>query len=241
MTEFRIGTAGWTVPRAVADRFPGEGSALQRYAGRFTAAEINTSFYRSHRLDTWARWRDSTPAGFRFAVKLSRAITHDARLAPTDGQLDAALAEARLLGDKLGPLLVQLPPSLAFDAEVAGCFFAVLREQFEGQIACEPRHPSWFEAPADALLAGARVARVAADPARHPGAGVPGGWPSLAYWRLHGAPRMYFSAYGEDVLLRLARAMSTTPAAERWCIFDNTASGAAANDALRLQALLAPG
>lgn len=241
MTGFRIGTAGWTVPRAVADRFPGEGSSLQRYAGRFTAAEINTSFYRSHRPATWARWRESTPAGFRFAVKLSRAITHEARLAPTDSQVDAAIAEARLLEEKLGPLLVQLPPSLAFDAAVAGRFFAGLRERFAGPIACEPRHPSWFEPQADALLASAQVARAAADPARHPLAGQPGGWPGLAYWRLHGAPRMYFSAYGEPNLRRLARAMAASPASERWCIFDNTASGAAAGDALALQALLARG
>jgi len=234
---YRIGTAGWTVPRAVADRFPGEGSGLQRYAARLSAAEINTTFYRSHRPATWARWRDSTPAGFRFAVKLSRAITHDARLAPVEGLLDAAIAEARLLEAKLGPLLVQLPPSLAFDPDVAGRFFLRLRERFAGPVACEPRHASWFESQADALLSQARVARVAADPARHPLAGAPGGWPELAYWRLHGSPRMYVSPYGDAALRILAREMAASPASERWCVF-NTASGAAAADALRLQALL---
>jgi len=236
--RIRIATAGWSVPREIADRFPAEGSALQRYAGRFDAAEINSTFHRSHRAATYARWRATTPPDFRFAVKLWRGITHDARLAVVGPQLDAAIAEASLLEEKLGPILVQLPPSLAFDAAVAGRFFAALRDRFDGAVVCEPRHASWFGAAADDLLCGWRVARVAADPARHALAATPGGWPELAYWRLHGSPRMYFSAYGEADLAALAGQLAASPAAQVWCVFDNTASGAAAQDALRLQALL---
>jgi uncharacterized protein YecE (DUF72 family) len=238
MDDLRIGTAGWAIPRAIADRFPNEGAGLQRYAARLPAIEINTSFYRSHRPATWLRWAETTPAGFKFAVKAPKAISHEAKLADCGGRLAAFLAEARLLGGKLGPILVQMAPSHAFEPKVAADFFAELRAQHDGPVACEPRHASWFEDAADALLAEHRIARVAADPARHPKAAVPGGWPGLAYWRWHGSPRMYWSAYEEVTLVGLAEAIRAHPAAERWAIFDNTTSGAAASDALRLQDLL---
>ena len=239
MADARIGTAGWAIPRLVADRFPAEGSGLQRYAARFDAAEINTTFYRSHRPQTYLRWAESVPDGFRFAVKAPRAITHERRLVDVAALLDAFLAEVRLLGDRLGPVLVQLPPSLAYDAPAAGGFFATLRERHPGPVACEPRHATWFEPDADAMLAAHRIARVAADPARHPLAGQPGGWPGLAYWRLHGSPRMYYSAYGEAALDALAGQLRAGPD-EAWCIFDNTTSGAATADALELRRRLAP-
>ena len=233
-----IGTAGWSIPRAVAKDFPQEGSGLQRYAARFPAAEINSSFYRPHQPKTYARWAETTPGGFRFAVKLPKAITHDGRLVDAGERLAAFRADASALGDKLGPLLVQLPPSLAFDAAVAEQFLADLRALWPEAVACEPRHASWFEPAADALLAAYRVARVAADPACHPLAVEPGGWLDLAYWRLHGSPQMYWSSYDAAFLERLAKALRTGPAAESWCIFDNTTSGAAAANALALQNLL---
>jgi len=236
--ELRIGTAGWAIPRTVADRFPATGSGLQRYAGRFDAAEINSTFYRPHRLSTFARWRETTPAAFRFAAKLPRAITHDARLADCQPLLRTFLSEISALGDALGPLLVQLPPSLPYDAATAGGFFDGLRSAFDGPVACEPRHPTWFEVGADTLLRTRRIARAAADPARVPEAARPGGWPGLAYWRLHGSPRMYYSAYTPDVLEALAAEVRRTTAGEAWVIFDNTTSGAAAADALTLQALM---
>lgn len=234
----RIGTAGWTIPRAVADQFPQGGGGLARYAARLDACEINTSFYRSHRPDTWLRWRDGTPNGFRFAAKVPRAITHEARLVDGEGRLAAFFDETGLLGDKLGPVLVQLPPSLALERAAADRFFEAVRRRWSGLVACEPRHASWFEDDADALLKAHAVARVAADPARHPRAGEPGGWPGLAYWRLHGSPRMYFSPYGPDRLAAVAGAIRASAADDCWCIFDNTASGAAAADALTLQRLL---
>src|SRR3954469_5198385 len=148
----RIGTAGWAIPRAIAARFPAEGSGLQRYAGAFNAAEINSSFYRPHRPQTYARWRDTTPPGFQFAVKAPRAITHDARLTGYGDLLAASVAEAQTLGEKLGLLLVQLPPSLVFDAAVAEGFFEDLRSLFAGDVACEPRHRTWFEPEAEATM-----------------------------------------------------------------------------------------
>ena len=236
--ELRIATAGWAIPRAVAGQFPTDGAGLVRYAARLDAVEINTTFYRSHRPATYARWVATTPPDFQFAVKLPRAITHDARLADVTARLEAFRLEVEQLGDKLGPLLVQLPPSLTFDGPVAERFFADLRRRWPEAVVCEPRHPTWFEADADALLSAYHVGRVAADPARHPAAAKPGGWEGLAYWRLHGSPRMYYSAYGDETLAALAQAIRSSPVREAWCVFDNTTSGAAMANALSLQALI---
>ncbi len=219
----------------MADRFPAEGSGLERYAAVFGAVEINSTFYRSHRGSTYLRWAACTPDGFRFSVKAPRAITHDARLVDVADALEGFLSELDPLRAKLGALLVQLPPSLAFDPAIAEAFFGALRRREpELQAACEPRHASWLSPAADGLLTGFRVARVAADPALHPLAGEPGGWTGFSYFRLHGAPRMYFSAYGPEVVEALARRLEGARSEEAWCIFDNTASGAAAADALEL-------
>lgn len=237
-SRYRIGTAGWAIPRVVAELFPAEGTGLQRYGTRFAAAEINSTFYRPHRPSTFERWRETSPAHFRFAVKVPRAITHEAKLVDCDVAVARFTGEVRALGARLGPLLVQLPPSLAFDAAVAEAFLTDLRRHWDGQVVCEPRHASWFEDRPDDLLAAHRVARAAADPARHPRAAGPGGWPGLAYWRMHGSPRMYYSAYETDALDALAAAMAEHPADEVWSIFDNTTSGAATANALDLQARL---
>jgi uncharacterized protein YecE (DUF72 family) len=135
----------------------------------------------------------------------------------------------------LAVLLVQLPPKLAFDAELAAGFFADLQSLTTARIVCEPRHASWFEADAEGLLAQSSVARVAADPAPVPAGALPGGWPGLRYWRLHGSPRIYRSPYGPDRLADYASRIAAGSAGdEAWVMFDNTASSAATSDALFL-------
>lgn len=239
--RIRIGTAGWAIPRTVAAAFPTEGSSLERYAARFDAVEVNSTFYRSHRPATWARWRQTTPESFRFAVKAPRAVTHLARLVGAQSAMAAFLDEVSQLSVKLGPVLVQLPPSLVFEGRIAGAFFEDLRGRFDGAVVCEPRHPTWFAGEADALLTDLRVTRAAADPACHAKASEPGGWPELVYVRLHGSPVMYRSSYGEERLAGLADQLSDSRAIEAWCVFDNTTSGAAADNVLRLAALLLGG
>ncbi len=210
-------------------------SHLARYATRFTAVEINSSFYRPHRPTTYARWADVTPDGFRFAVKAPRTVTHEGRLVHTATQLDRFVDETAALGVKLGPVLVQLPPSLAFDPVVAAAFWRGLRHRFGGEVVCEPRHPSWFGRDADQLLQSWHVARVAADPPPVPQAADPAGWPGLRYLRLHGSPRMYYDAYDDVYLDQLAqRLVDYARHAPVWCIFDNTATGAATRNAVRL-------
>ena len=228
-----IGTAGWAIPRAHARHFPTAGSTLQRYAGALSGVEINSTFHRQHRPATYSRWADSTPADFRFSLKLSRAVTHERKLVDVEEPLDEFLTGARMLGKKLGPILVQLPPSLAFDPALAAPFFTLLRDRHASAIVCEPRHPSWFADDADALLKANGIARVAADPAVVPAAGEPGGWPEPVYYRLHGSPRKYFSGYEEERIGRLASTVKEATG-EVWCMFDNTASGAGAGDAVNL-------
>jgi uncharacterized protein YecE (DUF72 family) len=236
----RIGCAGWSIASRQAAMF-GEGdSALARYATRFSVVEINSTFHRPHRPATFERWAASVPRGFRFSVKLPKTITHEARLVASGAAITRFADEVSGLGTKLGGVLVQLPPSLVFDARVAGTFFAQLRRVFEVPIVCEPRHASWFDAAVDRVWARYEIARVAADPAKPEGAGEPGGAGRWNYWRLHGAPRMYYSAY-EDARLEAiagqlqAHARRVRPA---WCIFDNTAHSHAIEDALRLQEMV---
>ena len=236
----RVGCAGWSLPRSEQEHFAAAGSHLERYASRFDAVEINSSFHRPHRPATYARWSASVPPSFRFSVKVPKAITHGLRLREAGELLETFLEEAGGLGDKLGCLLVQLPPSLDLDPAAAAGFFADFRSRSPVPLACEPRHPSWFDPEADALLRDLGVARVAADPARVPEAAEPGGWPELIYYRLHGSPRMYYSAYPEEYLAALALRLQADAAAGRtvWCIFDNTTLGAATGNALDLRARL---
>ncbi len=141
------------------------------------------------------------------------------------------------LGDKLAVLLVQLPPKSALSKRVADRFFHDLRARIETDIVMEPRHASWFAPGMDGWLAKRRVARAAADPARFTGADKPGGWGQLAYYRWHGSPRIYYSDYDAAALAALTRRLEDNRrrASSVWCIFDNTASGAALGNALTVQ------
>jgi uncharacterized protein YecE (DUF72 family) len=241
MNQHRIyvGTAGWSISRSHDERFGTGPSHLARYATQFTAVEINSSFYRSHQPTTYARWAEATPDPFRFAIKAPRDITHTRRLLDSGELLDRFFAEVRALDSKLGPVLVQLPPSLDFNPITAAVFWRELRDRFKGPVVCEPRHPSWFGTAAEQLLITWEVACVAADPAPALHADEPGGWSGLRYLRLHGSPRRYYDAYSDMELERVAdQLVNLADHASVWCIFDNTAAGAATPNAFRLLELL---
>jgi uncharacterized protein YecE (DUF72 family) len=230
-----VGTAGWSIPREWAARFAGGGSHLERYARVLPAAENNSSFYRISERATYARWAASVPRDFRMSVKMPRAISHYARLKGTRPVLERFLRHVRGLGGTLGCLLVQLPASFPYERRRARAFFTVLRASHKGAVVLEPRHPTWFDPRVDALLRKVRIARVAADPPPVAAALEPGGWPRLVYFRLHGSPRMYYSAYSSAFLADLADRLRTASRhATVWCIFDNTGSGAALGNALEV-------
>ena len=238
----RIGTAGWTITPAGRERVPASGSHLERYAAVLPCVEINSSFHRSHRVSTWAKWAASTPEGFRFSAKLPKTITHVAKLVVESAAFDAFVEETAALREKLGAVLVQLPPSLTFEDCPAAEFFEMLRERLPGTcVAFEPRHRSWFGRDAEELLLRHEIARVAADPIRDARVGMgelprPGGWGGFRYFRLHGSPRMYYSAYGAEYLERLAGVVAEEASGrDTWVVFDNTASGETLGNALDLQ------
>lgn len=233
-----LGCAGWSLPKEHAPAFPEAGSHLERYAARLSAVEINSSFYRPHRPQTYARWAASTPEDFRFSVKVPKAITHEMRLQGCETALDSFLAQCGELGEKLGCLLVQLPPSLGFDEAVVRRFFEALRCRFDKPVVVEPRHETWRSA--QQLLIDLQVGQVGASPSRFELDGQPSGWSGTAYWRLHGVPVVYRSAYTDQCLRELAAQLKRAhdQGAIPWCIFDNTASGAAVGDALSMRSYL---
>jgi uncharacterized protein YecE (DUF72 family) len=235
-----LGVAGWNVRREHATRFSDVGTHLERYATQFNAVEINSCFYRPHRLTTYERWAASVPPDFCFAVKLPKVITHANRFVDVVAPLERFLGEVQGLGAKLGPILVQIPPSFAFDDSLARSFFDELRQRFTGAVVFEPRHETWFTTEVESLLIEYRIARVAADPARVPAAAEPGGYGGIVYLRLHGSPRIYYSAYPPAYLESIAQLLDASASRDisTWCIFDNTALGAATADALTVQSHL---
>jgi uncharacterized protein YecE (DUF72 family) len=234
----RIGIAGWAMPGALSDKSPGRHSHLEQYSQYFNAVEINSSFYRPHRRHSYKRWAANVPASFRFAVKIPKLITHERRLVDCAEQVSAFLHSVAGLDEKLGVLLLQLPPSAAFDEPVVREFLELLTKQTTAKLVCEPRHPSWFGSTAEDLLTRFGVARVSAHP-------VPRGCPDkvtensgLVYLRLHGAPRMYYSAYSPEFLAGISSHIALGGHGETWCIFDNTAEGAAWTNARSLLELI---
>lgn len=232
---YRIGTAGWSVPAKPQE----EGTHLHHYSRLLSCVEVNSSFYRIHRAATWAKWAAETPANFRFSIKAPKSITHEAKLHNAKPLLQAFFEQIEALGEKTGPILFQLPPSLACDQALAEHFFDMLRTLYKREVVLEPRHSTWFTSSVNALLEKYLISRVAADPPKGATeAAMPGGKICPLYYRLHGSPRVYYSSYEEEFLVSLAAKVQYNK--NVWIIFDNTALSHAYYNALRLEALLNP-
>ena len=239
--RIRVGLAGWSNPPAKRFERDPEQTHLSYYATHFSCVEINSSFYRPHQSATYARWRDETPAPFRFSVKMPRSVTHESHLKRCAAEVSRFYKDIAALQPKLAAVLVQLPPSLEFNGRTVRTFFNSVPRLRGVKVVCEPRHPSWFTSAAERALRDAGVSRVAADPVRCPGAEAPGGVRRFAYFRWHGSPRLYYSKYSEAQLATFAATVRKTKAAEIWCVFDNTARHEAWDDALKFMAALRPG
>jgi len=235
MKRVRVGIAGWSNPPVQRTYRHAAQSHLMYYAEHFSCVEINSSFYRSHRVTTYRSWRDATHRQFKFSVKMPRAITHESCLRGVAREVSRFYNEIEGLQPKLGAVLVQLPSSFEFNARVVRAFFKALPRLPATEVVCEPRHPSWFSDVADAELRRSEVSRVAADPPRVDAANLPGGDRSLVYFRWHGSPNMYHSSYSDAKLTLLAATVKKVAARVVWCVFDNTARYAAWEDALKLQ------
>lgn len=198
---FHIGTAGWQLPKSLR-LAPSTDPQLLRYAGLFNAVEINSTFYRPHQAKTFTRWAASVPSGFRFAVKMHKEVTHLHRLADIR-PAQTFLEMVSVLGDKLGPVLVQLPPSLTW-SDIAEDFLAALREVYDGAVVLEARHPSWASHDAQQAMKANAISGVAADPPLLSTDLRPSGHAEPVYFRLHGSPRVYWSSYSDEFLEALS-------------------------------------
>lgn len=228
-----IGTAAWNLPKFMRHLFPQEGTILQRYSQVFNGVEINSSFYREHMAKSYLRWSSEVPAHFRFSVKLNKAFMHECNLWPNARKLQGSLENIMHLEDKLDVILVQLPPSMHFETRKAERFYKIIRRNYHGHLALEPRNVSWLSQESQALMVEYGLSKVIADPERCPvgtkkilKAGGP------VYFRLHGSPIIYQSSYPKTYLLQLKEELEQCEHA--WCIFDNTTFGFATQNAYDL-------
>jgi uncharacterized protein YecE (DUF72 family) len=222
-----------------AHRCATSGSHLERYAAIMNCVEVNSSFYKPHQRKTWQKWAAATPPDFEFAVKAPKTVTHLAKLRNCGDALAEFFEQVAGLDEKLGPVLFQFAPGHAFDQGIVRDFLGTLRDIHRGPVAFEPRNTSWFTPEADHLFREFEIARVAADPAKgSPIAASPGGASNLQYYRLHGSPRVYWSAYDTARIASLAAELLDHETGESWVIFDNTAAGEAFKNALELRAVL---
>jgi uncharacterized protein YecE (DUF72 family) len=228
-----IGTSGWQY-RHWRGRFYPKGVAqsrwLEHYAERFRTVESNNAFYMLPKAETFAAWAERTPADFVMAVKANRYITHIRRLRDAAEPVDRFVANAARLGNKLGPVLLQLPPNLKADlaslADVLDRFPPAVR------VAAEFRHASWFSDETREVLTARGAALCLADRHSRPASELwrTAGW---AYVRLHEGGASPHPCYGTGALRSWAARI-----AERWEVgsdvfvfFNNDPHGCALRDA----------
>jgi len=235
------GTSGWQYrhwrdafyPRDVPQRL-----WLEYYAGKFGTVENNGTFYRLPARETFDQWRQRTPGGFVMAVKASRYLTHVRRLRDPADPVRRMLDAFRGLDGKLGPVLLQLPPTLAADAALLDDCLA--RFPADVQVAVEPRHPSWWTDAIRDVLAAHDAPLCWAD--RHGQPVTPlwrtAGW---GYMRFHEGTAEPWPRYGERALASRAELIARTwpPDAPVYAYFNNDQNAAAVADAATLAQLSA--
>lgn len=243
-----IGVSGWAY-REWQGKFYPKGLArakeLAYAAERIPTIEMNSPFYRLQQESTYQKWAAAVPENFTFAVKGWRGVTHFKKLRGAKDAVDQFFnSGVWQLGDKLGPVLWQLPPSLKFDAEVMENFFEQLPKHHPEtakpvRYAVEPRDESFNAVQVEEIFREHNVALVNADSAgRHPHFDALTA--DFAYVRLHGSPRIYYSNYTEEALAKWATRISgwMGEGADCYLYFDNTAAGHAPANALQLRELL---
>lgn len=236
--QIHIGTSGWHYPHWKGPFYPRQLASkdfLEFYRGHFTTVELNNSFYRLPEEATFTLWREAVPAGFIFAVKASRYLTHLKKLKDTGAGLATFLKRVEVLKDRLGPILFQLPPSWHFNPERLEHFLASLPG--EHRYAFEFRDSSWFTPRTYDSLARHQASFCIYELA---GKTSPREVTSdLIYIRLHGPGAAYCGQYSEQALTQWATEIRnwTSQGKEIYCYFDNDEAGYAAKDALRLKSL----
>ncbi len=232
-----VGTSGWQYRDWRGDFYPAglpQRGWLAHYAARFATVEVNNAFYRLPERDTFVRWREQTAAEpFCFAVKMSRYLTHVKRLVEPAEPVARFLDRAAGLGDRLGPVLLQLPPTLRADADLLGT--ALAQFPTEVRVAVEPRHDSWWQPEIEAVLRQYRAALVWADRRGRPTGPL---WRTAewGYLRLHEGTATPRPGYGRAALASWLRRIEDTYGhdPEVYVYFNNDPGGAAIRDATTL-------
>jgi uncharacterized protein YecE (DUF72 family) len=235
----RIGCSGWMYRHwrgaFYPDRLPVK-EWFAFYAAQFGTVEINNSFYRLPRAETFDAWRDQAPPDFRYAVKANRFLTQAKKLKDCEAPLERMLTPTRHLGNTLGPILYQLPPMMGINLDRLETFLKLLPADLPHVF--EFRHASWYEDATLALLDRFGAGFVAHD---FPGRPSPR-WAAgkLAYVRFHGGVGKYHGRYPDEILLDWSDWMAVQARAGRsvWAYFNNDADAAAIHDALTLKAMV---
>ena len=239
MTVYLVGTSGWHYEDWKGIFYPaGQPPArwLPFYAERFQTVELNYSFYQQPTEKAYRDWAKNTPPGFKFAVKASRYITHIKKLRDPSGPLDKFFERAGLLGDKLGPVLYQLPPQLKRSDDLLGSFLQALPKGVRHVF--EFRHDSWFHQDVLRLLRKHKAGFCVMD---MPGLTSPvAATASFAYVRFHGSQSLYSSLYSREEMLDWAGKIKGLPKTVKtvYIYFNNDVAGYALENARQLISLL---
>ena len=234
-----VGTSGWHYKHWLGDfyppRFPSE-RMFPWYARQFRTVELNNSFYRLPEQRTFAQWKKLAPAGFVFAVKASRFITHIKRLNQVEDAVDLFFSRAKPLGHSLGPVLFQLPPHWKANLERLAQFLSILPKRY--RYAMEFRDESWSTEEVFALLREHNVALCIHDWREMD-------WPiertaDFTYLRFHGSGQPYGGNYSDDVLRKWARLVQSWRLGleSAFIYFNNDIGGHAVRNALSLASMI---
>ena len=240
--QYYIGTSGWHYDHWRSRFYPDKltkAAWLEFYATHFTTVELNNSFYRLPSEAAFATWHDSSPANFTFAVKVSRFITHIKRLKNTEEAIDNFISRARILGEKLGPLLYQLPPNMHRNDEVLDSFLSTLPQGMNHVF--EFRHQSWFEDKVFEILRNHNTGFCIFD---MPSVTTPiVATADFAYIRFHGSSGLYFSCYSDEELTDWTRRLAnlSTNLKAMYIYFNNDAEAFAVRNAITLGGYLQQG
>ena len=234
--QYYIGTSGWYYDHWQHLFYPdklAKAKWLDFYARHFTTVELNNSFYRLPTEQAFAAWHDSSPAGFTFTVKVSRFITHIKRLKDSQEPVDTFVGRAKILGEKLGPLLYQLPPSMHRNDDRLESFLSILPHGLKHVL--EFRHESWLDARVFEIMRRYNVGLCVFD---MPYSSCPlVATADFAYIRFHGSTGLYSSCYSNDELVDWARRIAGLPSKVKsvYVYFNNDAEAFAVRNAITLR------
>lgn len=237
--KYYIGTSGWVYSHWKERFYPtslSQSHWLEFYTQHFDSVELNNSFYHLPSEKAFLHWKQTTPAGFKFAVKVSRFITHLKKLKNVETSLENFFSRARFLEEKLGPLLYQIPPQLPRNDALLGDFLKLLPTEF--QHVFEFRNPTWMDSVIFRLLQKHNAGFCVFDMPdfRCPVLSTA----DYAYFRFHGSTALYSSCYSDGELREWADKIQDIAKSVRavYVYFNNDAEGYAIKNALMLREIL---